>query len=139
LGGGSDLRKVSAYKAENTKKKTCRPIVHALRGFRTNHPVIPTRRYRLGLGLGNDYHYIKPSATRTAIATYNTPSLCFTPVFVRLCSVPCQSTLLNLRSHTFGLTPFRWLGSNMRTTVTPFLMANIIFDLRPLFQNATKE
>jgi hypothetical protein len=68
----------------------------------------------IGLGLCNNTHYITLAAIRTATAT----NYEYTQSMVLL--VPCQFTpLLNLRSHVFDLTPFRWLGFIMHTTVTP--------------------
>jgi hypothetical protein len=102
-------------------QKTCRPI-HALHGFRTKNPIVSTRRYYLGLRLSDDHHYITVSATRIAIATnYEyTQSWVLLVSCTPLCfNVPCQFTLLNLRSHVFGLTTFRWLGFIMRTVTPP--------------------
>jgi len=76
---------------QRTQKKTCRPITHALRGFRTNNTIIPTRRYRLGLALTNDYHDNNaPRYWRCPLLLItNTPSPCCTP----LCfNFPCQFT-----------------------------------------------
>ena len=116
---------------QRTQKKTCRPITHALRGFRTNNTIIPTRRYRLGLALTNDYHDNNaPRYWRCPLLLItNTPSPCCTPLCFNfpcqftprpilvtpLCfNFPCQFTpFLNLRSHTSALTPFRWRGSTV--------------------------
>ena len=127
------------------KKKTCRSIIHALRVFRTNNPFIPKRQYRLGLALSNDYHNNNaPCYSRCygyLLRVHTTlPLLHARSLYAFVLNFPCQfKALLNLRSPTFGFTPFRWLGSITRTTVTPFLMATIIFDLPPLLQNATTE